>query len=73
VKWSWTVFWIVWLAMVAVGDVIAAVNKQRGDTLTEHVRKWCSLQGKGKLWRIRRLALALLLVYLVGHFFGGLW
>lgn len=69
---SWyTVGWIVWLGMFGAIEGAALFNKRRGDTLTEHVVRWCSMKDKGKAWRIRRFGLLAFLAWLASHFLTG--
>jgi hypothetical protein len=48
-----------------------ALNKQPGDTLSEHVWDWASIKGKGGGWRLRRVGLLMFLAWLVAHFLTG--
>lgn len=70
---GWTVAWVTWLALVVGGfvaiEVPAIRNKQPGDTLSEHLRKWFSTHTKrGKwFWLAACTGLAGLLLWLAVH------
>jgi hypothetical protein len=68
---GYTIAWLLWIAMFFVIEVPAIVDKAPGDTLTEHVRRWFSTRGMSWQWRLRRLALAVFLLWLPLHFFLG--
>lgn len=36
----WTILWIAWILMFAGIELVAVINDSRGDTLSEHLRKW---------------------------------
>ena len=63
--------WIFWLVMFAVVEGWALVNKDRGDTLSEHVWKWFKIREKPRQWTWRRAALAVFLVWLLVHMVAG--
>ncbi len=67
---GYTVAWLLWIGMFFVIEVPALRNKQVGDTLTEHVRKWFSTKEKAKGWKARRGVLAAFLGWLTLHFFN---
>lgn len=50
----------------------ALANRREGDTLTDHIRRWFGLKGKPPGWLLRRLILAVFLIWLPLHFFFGL-
>lgn len=61
------------MAFFAV-EIPAIVNEKRngsGATLTAHVRRWFSARETSRGWRLRRLALAVLLLWLPLHFYFG--
>jgi hypothetical protein len=68
---TWTWAWLFWIAMFFAIETPALFNKDTGDTLSEHVRKWFSTMDKQKWWLIRRAVLAVFLLWLVIHFFTG--
>lgn len=68
---GWTWFWLLWLGSLVVAEVVAALNTTQGDSLSEHVWSWASMKGKGKLWRVRRLALLGTLTWLAAHLLTG--
>jgi hypothetical protein len=43
----WTILWLVWIAAFFAIEVPALLNKQDGDTLSEHVWAWASIKQKG--------------------------
>ncbi|GAB2329242.1 hypothetical protein [Streptomyces variabilis] len=56
--WSWA--WLAWLAAFAAIEGKALTNKEPGDTLSEHVRRWFgTAQGtEATAWvRLRRASL----------------
>lgn len=65
---KYTLAWVIWLAMFGAIEGSALLNKKRGDTLTEHVRKWAAVGNKPKGWRLRRFTLLTLLAWMAGHF-----
>lgn len=67
---SW--LWIGWLALFGLIEGKALANKQRGDTLSEHVWRWFAVSG-GKYGRLRRFGLVVLMVWLLVHFVTGGW
>lgn len=67
---GFTVAWLLWLAMFLVVEGIALFNKEKGDTLSEHIWKWFSVKDKGKGWLARRFVLAAFLVWLLLHMLG---
>jgi hypothetical protein len=68
---GYTIAWLLWIAMFFVIEVPAILDKDPGDTLTEHTRKWFSTRSKSRQWRLRRLILACFLLWLPLHFFLG--
>jgi hypothetical protein len=70
---GWTVAWILWLAMFAVIELPAILNRDKGDTLSEHVWAWFAVKGKPRGWQWRRLTLIVFLAWLVVHFISGGW
>lgn len=67
---GWTVAWVLWLVMFAVIEGAALVNKNRGDTLSEHIWKWFQIR-ESRQWNVRRWALAIFLVWLLVHMVAG--
>ena len=62
-----TSVWIIIGAVIAIVEGLALVNRRRGDTLTENVRK---VLNDARYGRIARVALALFWVWAGLHFFG---
>lgn len=60
-----------WGAAFVVIEGAALISKQPGATLSEHLRAWASLNGKGSAWQLRRVLLAAGLVWLAVHLFAG--
>lgn len=68
----YTWLWIFWLAMFAVVEGFALFDKDRGDTLSEHVWKWFRINDKPRQWTWRRGVLAVFLVWLTVHMVAGI-
>lgn len=68
---GWTVAWLLWFAMFLVVEGFALFNKERGDTLSEHVWKWFQIRSKPNQWTWRRAVLAIFLVWLLVHMVAG--
>lgn len=69
---GYTVAWIIWIIMFGAIEGMALIDKDRGDTLSEHIWTWFSVRDKGSGWRIRRGALIAGLSWLVVHLLFGL-
>lgn len=69
---GWTVAWILWLAMFAVIELPALLNKQRGDTLSETIWDWFKIRDKPRQWTVRRAVLAGFLTWLLVHMVAGI-
>lgn len=70
----WTILWVIWIIGFFAVEIPAIIHEKRhgsGATLSAHVRSWFSTMKHDKAWRIRRLVLLFLLVWLVVHFFAG--
>lgn len=67
-----TIAWIMWFGFFAVIEGIALFNKERGDTLSEHIWKWFKINDKPRSWTVRRGALAIFLVWLTVHMTAGI-
>lgn len=78
----YTVAWLLWLGAFFAIELPAIFNKQSGDTLSEHVWFWFAVdvdaererlckRGNVWLWRLRRLALIILMAWLSLHFLTG--
>jgi hypothetical protein len=57
--------------MFLVVEGAAITNRDRGDTLSEHVWKWFSVKEKALGWKQRRAVLAAFLAWLTAHLVGG--
>lgn len=64
--------WIFWLAFFAVIEGIALADKDRGDTLSEHIWKWFRIRDKPRQWTWRRAVLAIFLCWLLVHMVAGI-
>lgn len=62
-----TFAWVFWIATFAAIEGAALLNKQSGDTLSEHMRKWFSTTTKAKGYRLRRLVLVIGLAWFPLH------
>lgn len=65
---GWTIAWLLWLAMFLAIELPAALNKEKGDTLSEHTWKWFAIRGKPEQWQLRRVILGTFLFALGAHF-----
>ena len=65
---SWTIGWLLWGGMFVALEGAALLNKKKGDTLTDHVRKWGSVTEKSRGWRWRRITLLSFTIWLTVHF-----
>ena len=68
---KWTVLWIVWLALFLMIEIPAVLDKTPGNTFSEHLWKWASMKDKGTAWRVRRLILLIVLIWLIAHLLTG--
>lgn len=68
---GWTTAWLFWLAMFLVIEIPALLNKNPGDTLSEHVWNWFSILNKSEGWLWRRVVLAAFLLWMVWHLLTG--
>ena len=68
---SFTWAWIAWLGMFVVIEGWALIDKDPGDTLSEHIWKWFKIKEKPRQWTWRRAALAGFLVWLLVHMVAG--
>ena len=57
--------WVAWLALFAVIEGAAILNKKKGDTLSEHVWKWFPKN------TARGVALVGFMAWLFWHFVSG--
>jgi hypothetical protein len=65
---GWTLAWLIWLGLFLAIELPAAFNKEKGDTLSEHVWKWFNIKNKAEPWNTRRAILALSFLALGAHF-----
>ena len=70
---NWTVGWLLWLAMFLAIEGAAIFNKEKGDTLSEHVWKWFAIRNKPSGYRLRRFVFLAFWAWLSIHFFTGGW
>lgn len=47
---GWTWAWVLWGLAFAVIEGAALINKEQGDTLSEHLRKWFNTGSKAGRW-----------------------
>ena len=75
-KW-FTVAWIGWIVAFVVVEAVALFNKQKGDTLSEHVWKWFGVPDENskvkKAFTFGRFFLGAFLLWLAGHLTFGWW
>jgi hypothetical protein len=67
----YTLCWLFWLAMAAVVEGAALIDKRPNDTLTEHIMDWMSWKKKAGGWLLRRSVLAVFMLWLTAHFLSG--
>ena len=70
---AYTIGWGLWGLMFLAIEGMALIDKDKGDTLSEHVWKWIGKRGYEKPtgYKVRRGALGVGLLWLIGHFFFG--
>jgi hypothetical protein len=64
----YTIGWVIWVGWFVILEGASLIDKDPGDTFTEHLRRWGNLRGMDRWVKIRRAALALGIVWLLGHF-----
>ena len=64
--------WVFWLAFFVVVEGVALIDKDRGDTLSEHVWKWFKVKDKPRQWTWRRIVLTAFLAWLLVHMVAGI-
>lgn len=69
---GWTVAWLLWGAMFVAVEGAALLNKDYGDTLSEHIWKWFRIKDKPRQWTVRRGVLAVFMTWLSVHFVAGI-
>ena len=67
---TYSLLWLAWIALFGVIEGAAIINKQKGDTLSEHVWWLFSVSDKSNWYLARRTALGGFLAWLVAHFMG---
>lgn len=65
--WAW-IFWFAWFAVV---EGFALADRDRNDTLSEHIWGWFRIRDKPQQWTWRRAVLAGFLVWLLVHMVAG--
>lgn len=70
---EWTLLWLGWIALFFLIEMPAVFNKERGDTLSEHLWKWFAVKDdRSTPWTwTRRGILGLALAWLVAHLLSG--
>ena len=69
---TYTWLWIAWLLAFLGIEAAALLNKDRGDTLSEHVWKWFSVkEGNSRKRTVRIATLGAFLAWLAIHFLSG--
>ena len=69
---TYTWLWIAWLLAFVGIEAAALINKDKGDTLSEHIWKWFSVkEGNSKKRTFRMVMLGGFLGWLVTHFMTG--
>lgn len=68
----YTWLWIGWIALFGVIEGAALINKDKGDTLSEHIWKWFSVKEESSPKKtLRMVSLGGFLTWLVIHFLTG--
>lgn len=69
---TYTWLWIAWLLAFIGIEAAALINKDKGDTISEHVWKWFSVkEGSSAKRNFRMVCLGGFLGWLVAHFMTG--
>ena len=63
--------WGTWLLLFLCYEVYAAVNKRKGDTLSEVVWDWTGRRGVRRFAPLRRSVLGFFMGVLIGHLVWG--
>ncbi|HEX9565119.1 MAG TPA: hypothetical protein VF981_14145 [Gemmatimonadaceae bacterium] len=67
---TWTALWLAWIAMFAVIEWRAIVNDTKGDTLSEHFRRWFRVDTHAgrTVWLVTS---GVFFAWFVTHLWGG--
>lgn len=67
----WTILWLMWIVAGVAIEIPALVNREDGDTLSEHIRKWFKVKDPRPtaLTWIARGTLMSILIWFITHFF----
>lgn len=68
---AYTIAWVAWFAYFAVVEFLALTNDTPGDSLSEHGWEWAAIRVKGRNWRLRRVVMLFLLIWLALHILTG--
>jgi len=69
---TYTWLWVAWLLAFIGIEAAALINKDKGDTLSEHVWKWFSVKEQSSVKRnFRMVCLGGFLLWLATHFMTG--
>lgn len=70
---KYTKLWIIWILAFGVIEYQALQDKDRGDTLTEHIRKLIGTNTPGRNWEnwVARIIFAGGILWSIPHFFTG--
>ena len=69
---TYTYLWLAWFGLFIGIEAAALINKDKGDTLSEHIWKWFSVKEPGSRKRTIRVAtLGAFLAWLAVHFLSG--
>ena len=64
---EYTILWLLLIGQFFAVEGQALVNKNYKGTLTAHLRKWASFEGKGNWWRARRIAWISFMAWMLVH------
>lgn len=65
---AFTYAWVGLLAYFGVVEAAALLRKEKGDTLSAHVKRWFKVHEKGTSALLHRAGLAAFMVWLTIHF-----
>lgn len=68
---GWTVAWSMWFAFFLVIEGWALIDKDKNDTLSEHIWHFFAVRDKPWGWRLRRFVLLAFMAWLSVHFLTG--
>jgi hypothetical protein len=73
---GFTFAWCAWWLIFAIIEGVALFNRQEGDTLSEHIRKWFKVKDPrptGLTWFFRAVLMTVLIWFITHFFFEWPW